>query len=486
MESARPPYAWWPVGLIASAAGLLLLITASDYDYHRDELYFRVLGEHPQWGYADQPPFTPMLVRLGIEMFGDNLWAIRVPAAVLLMLTALVVAAIAREAGGGTAAQALAASAVFGVFPLSSAHVTSTSTPDLLVWAGVLFFVVRALLWGRPWAWLGAGIVAGLGLWNKHLVVLLLVCLAAGLLLAGPRSVLWSRHLWFGVAAALVIGAPNLIYQVVNGFPQAEMAAAIAENKGDESRVMLLPLQFAWLALPPVWIAGLVVLVRDPRLRRLRALAVAYPLMLVVVFVVAGQPYYTAGLLLGLHAIGAVAVARWAAGRRGRQLLTGGAALVMSAAAVVSSLPVIPEEDLAGTLPAEVNQTIADQVGWRDYVWQIGTVWAGLSAADKARSVLFTGNYGEAGALDRYGPSLRLPEVYSGHNALHEYGPPPDSKKIVIAVLDTPPEGLGTCAAKTTLRNSSGVENEEVGIRVHVCRMDRPWSLVWPELQHYD
>ncbi|GIF35887.1 hypothetical protein Axi01nite_01980 [Actinoplanes xinjiangensis] len=486
MNSGRWPFAWWPAGLIASAATLLLLVTANDYGYHRDELYFRLLGEHPQWGYADQPPFTPMLVRFGIEMFGDTLWAVRVPSAVLLGLTALVLAAIARETGGGTVAQALAAAGVFAVFPLSSAHITSTSTPDLLVWTGVLFFVVRALLWGRPGAWIGAGIVAGLGLWNKHLILLLLLCLAVALALAGPREVLRSRHLWLGVAAAAVIGAPNLLYQVMHGFPQAEMAAAIAENRGGESRAALLPLQFALPPLPPVWIAGLLVLVRDSRLRRLRALAVAYPLMLVVVLVTAGQPYYTAGLLLGLHAIGAVAVERWLTGRRGRQILAGSTVVVTAAAAVVLSLPVIPEKDLAGSLPAEVNETIAEQIGWREYVWQIGTVWAGLSEADRDRTVLFTGNYGEAGALDRYGPALRLPAVYSGHNALHEFGPPPDSKRIVIAVLDTPPEALGTCTPKAILRNSPGVENEEVGTRVHVCRMDRPWSLAWPELQHYD
>jgi 4-amino-4-deoxy-L-arabinose transferase-like glycosyltransferase len=485
MESARRPFAWWPVGLTATAATLLLLITANGYGYHRDELYFRILGEHPQWGYADQPPFTPLLVRFGIEMFGDTLWAIRVPAAVLLGFTALVAATIARETGGGPAGQSIAAAGVLGVLPLSSAHVTATSTTDLLVWLGVLFFVIRALLWRRPRAWLGAGIVAGLGLWNKHLVLLLLLCLGVSLLLAGPRAVLRSRHLWIGVAAAVVIGAPNLIYQVVDDFPQARMAAAIAANKGGESRVMLVPLQFALLALPPVWIAGLVVLVRDPRLRRLRALALAYPLMLVVVVMTAGQPYYTVGLLLGLHTIGAVVVERWATGRRGRQALVAAAVLVTSAAAVVSSLPVIPERAVAGSLPAELNPTIPEQIGWREYVWQIGTVWAGLSAADRERSVLFTGNYGEAGALDRYGPSLRLPAVYSGHNALHELGPPPDSKKIVIAVVDTPPEALGTCVARATLRNSAGVENEEVGVRVHVCRMDRPWSLAWPGLLHY-
>jgi hypothetical protein len=489
MDSARQPIAWWPVGLIAAGATLLLLITANGYGYHRDELYFRLLSQHPQWGYADQPPFTPMLVRLGIETFGDNLWAIRVPTAVLLGLTAIVAAAIARETGGGSIAQPLAAAGVFGVFPLSSAHVTSTAATDLLVWLGVLFFAVRALLWQRPRAWLGAGIVAGLGLWNKHLVVVLLLCLAAALLLAGPRAELRSRHLWIGAGLALAIGSPNLIYQVVHGFPQAEMAAAIADDKGADSRTMLVPLQFALLALPPVWIAGIVTLLRDSRLRRIRALAVAYPLMLVLVFVTAGQPYYTVGLLFGLYAIGAVPAERWVTGRSPRLALLGVAVLVTSVAAVVSALPVIPEKDLAGSPPAELNQTIPEQVGWRGYVWQVGMVHADLSRADQGRAVLFTGNYGEAGALDRYGPSLRLPPVYSGHNELHEHGPPPDTRTIAVAVLDVPPERanelLGSCVPKAVLGNAFDVENEEAGVRVYVCRLSQPWSRIWPRLRHY-
>ncbi|WP_430783604.1 ArnT family glycosyltransferase [Actinoplanes sp. G11-F43] len=190
MESARRPVAWWPVGLTASAATLLLLITSGGYDYHRDELYLRLLAEHLRWGYADQPPLTPILVRFGIATFGDTVWAIRVAPAVLLGLTAIVAALIAREAGGGRAAQWIAAAAVFSTFPLSAAHVTSTAAVDLLIWLGVIFFVVRALLWRDQRAWIGAGVVAGIGLWNEHLVVLLLVCLAAGLLPAGSRC--WS------------------------------------------------------------------------------------------------------------------------------------------------------------------------------------------------------------------------------------------------------------------------------------------------------
>ncbi|GLW32833.1 glycosyltransferase family 39 protein [Actinoplanes regularis] len=489
-EVGREPMAWLPVGLIASAVTLLLLATANRYDYHRDELYFRVLGNHPAWGYVDQPPFTPLLDRLAIEIFGDSVWAIRVPYALMLGLAALLAAMIAREVGGGAGAQSLAASVVFGTFPLSSAHIGSTAAPDLLVWLGVILFVIRALLHDRPRAWLWAGLVAGLGLYNKHLVVLLLLCLAAALLVLGPRRALRSPWLWAGAAVALLAGLPNLIYQVADGFPQLEMARALAEDKGDESRVLLLPFQFLLLGLPPVWIAGIVTLLRDPRWRPIRALAVAYLLMLILLLVVAGQPYYPLGLLTALFAIGAVPTVRWLDGRPARLRWLVAGVVVFSAMGIATSLPVIPEDRLAGSIPAAMNQTIADQIGWPEYVAQVADAYRTLPAADQGRAVLFAGNYGEAGALDRYGRPLGLPTVYSGHNELHHLGPPPDDKTVVVALLQADParagQLLGACTEHGALRNSAGVENEETEeAHVYICRPAVPWRALWPSLQHY-
>lgn len=476
--------------LLAATATMLLIATADRYDYHRDELYFRLLGQHPQWGYTDQPPFTPLLARLGIEVFGDTVWAMRIPFAILLGVTAIVAAAIARELGGGPAAQSLAAAGVFSAGPLSTAHVSSTATADLLVWLGVVYFMIRALLAGRERAWLAVGLVTGLGLYNKHLVVLLLLCVAAGLLWLGPRHVLTSRWLWAGAGIAVLVALPNLIYQVANDFPQASMAAAIAENKGAESRALLLPLQFVLLMLPPVWIAGIVTLLRDPRLHPLRALAVAYPLMLLLVLATAGQPYYPFGLLYALFAVGSVPTARWASGRRARQSLLAAGVVLSVLMGIGSSLPVIPERSLAGSFAVDANQTIPDQIGWREYVWQIAAVHDELSAADKRRSVLFTGNYGEAGALDRYGAQFGLPAVYSGHNELHNFGPPPEGRTVVVAVLQAPLHQaaalFGACQDKATLRNSLGVENEELEAHIYVCRTSEPWSSIWPRVQHYD
>ncbi|MFI5894726.1 glycosyltransferase family 39 protein [Actinoplanes sp. NPDC051513] len=476
----RRPFAWLPAGVVAAGVTALLLITAGGYGYHRDELYFRMLGQHPQWGYVDQPPFTPLMARAGIELFGDTVWAMRVPAAILLGLVALVAAAIAREVGGGAVAQALAASGAFSAVPLSGAHVTSTADADLLVWLGVIFFVIRALLHESPRAWLGAGVVTGLGLYNKYLVVLLLLCIGASILLVGPRKALLSPWLWAGLGLALLIGLPNLIYQVANDFPQAKMAEAVAENKGDDSRTLLLPLQLVLLAVPPVWIAGIVTLLRDRKLRQIRALAVAYPLMVVLVFVIAGQPYYTMGLLYGLFAIGAVPTERWLSGHLTRQIVAGSAIVALTGFGVVTALPLAPPKTFAG-----LNETIADQVAWPEYVRQVADVYESLPPDDQRRAVLFTGNYGEAGALDRYGKGL--PEVYSGQNELHHFGPPPDDKTVAVVVFQAPPTVLGgRCEARAALHNSEGVENEELEAKVYVCRLAEPWHTLWPRVQHYD
>jgi 4-amino-4-deoxy-L-arabinose transferase-like glycosyltransferase len=479
----RRRYAWLPVGLVAAFATALLLATATRYDYHRDELYFRLLGQHPQWGYVDQPPFTPLLARLGIEIFGDSVWAMRVPFALLLGVIALVAAAIAREVGGGPVAQSLAAAGVLSAIPLAGAHVAATAIPDLLVWLGVLFFVVRALLHHSDRAWLGAGLVTGLGLYNKLLVVLLLLCLAAGLLVAGPRRVLRSRWLWAGVGVALLVGSPNLIYQVVHDFPQTKMAAALADEKGAESRTLLLPFQFLLLAVPPVWIAGLVTLLRNGRLRPIRALAVAYPIMLVLLLIIAGQPYYPVGLLFGLYAIGAVPTERWIAGHTPRKIVLTVGVVVLTVGALFSSLPLLPPDKLG--FVADVNPTVGDQIGWPDYVQQIAAVYAALPPDDRSRAVLFTGNYGEAGALDRYGSPYGLPAVYSGQNELHNYGPPPDYRTVAIVVAEGTPTRLSPCEPKAKLHNRYNVDNEELEATVYVCRPAQPWSVLWPGLQHY-
>ncbi len=492
-EPGRPPVAWLPIGGAAATAGAVLLATNHRYDYHRDELYFRIL--RPAWGYVDQPPLTPLLARASAAVFGDTVWAMRLPATLCVVAAIVLTVLITRELGGGRRAQQLCAwGYAFAGVPLVFGHIMLTATVDLPVWAAVILFALRALLRGEPRWWLAAGAVTGLALYNKHLIVLLLVSLAVGLLWLGPRSVLRSRWLWTGVGLAVLVGSPNLIYQATHGFPQLDMAAALSENKGGETRLQLLPFQLLLLGPPvtAIWVAGLVAVFRRPAWRPARALAGAYPVLLVIVLISGGQVYYPVGLLGFLFAAGCVPTVDWVARRPGRRraLVVAGLAL-NTAVTVVLALPLVPVDVLGETPIPAINQGTRDQIGWPAYTREVAAAYTALPEADRAKAVILTGNYGEAGALDRYGPEYGLPlPIYSGQNQLYEYGPPPEMATVAVVVgLPLPylQTRFGSCTTAGVLDNGVGVDNEEQGRIIAVCRDPvGGWAATWPRLQHFD
>src|ERR1700688_2949294 len=101
-----------PVALaIALPTFVVHLALANRYDVFRDELYFIICGRHPAFGYADQPPLVPLLAA-STQMFGENLFLLRLPAVLAAAALTLVTGAIASTLGGGRAAALIAAIAV--------------------------------------------------------------------------------------------------------------------------------------------------------------------------------------------------------------------------------------------------------------------------------------------------------------------------------------------------------------------------------------
>ena len=482
------PFARWPVISAALALAVTLVVVAGQYGYHRDELYFRMLP--PAWGYVDQPPLTPLLARVFSEVVADEVWALRIPATVFAVASVLVVALITREVGGGALAQGLSAwGYAFASITLSMGHVFLTASLDLLVWPAVILAAIRALLRGHGWWWCVAGVIAGLSLYNKYLIVMLLVSLAIGLLVVGPRRVLWSKWVLGAVGLSLVIGLPNLVYQAVNGWPQLAMGAALSSHNGDEVRVMMWPFLLLMLGPPLVlfWVAGLVALARRRRWRPIRFLVVAFPVLLALVWIAGAQFYYPYGMLAVLYAIGCVPVAEFALRARWRKALVVGAIVLNSLVCAAISLPFVPLGVLGATPIPAINAATPDQVGWSTYVSQVDRVAERFN--DGRDVVILASNYGEAGALARFGAPDQ-PAVFSGHNALHSLGPPPPTARNAIVVGAMLPQVAGyfsTCTIVDRLSNDVGVENEEEGQPIAVClgRLEE-WDTIWPSLKHLD
>lgn len=491
---ALPPLAWWPVGGIGLATTLLLLAVSGRYGYHRDELYFRQLSESPAWGYVDQPPLTPFLAGVAIDVLGDEVWALRVPAAVLAGVLAVLLALVAREVGGRGVAQTVAALGAGSATPLISGHILLTASVDWPLWILVSLFAMRALLRRQPAWWVAAGVVAGLATYNKWLIVLLLLGLAGGLLLVGPKRVLRDRWLWAGVGALVVLALPNIVYQLSNGVPQAQMLGSLT---GDAARLIFVPAQALAIGPPAVllWGAGLVALLRREDLRPVRSFAVAYLLVCGLLIALAGQFYYTVGLLLVLYAVGAAVAERWVADEDAKRRARSGHLWRLVGINVVTSalvaLPLLPVGVLGQTPVPLMNPAAGDQVGWPEYTAQVAAAYRTLPPQQQDGAVLIADNYGESGALDRYGPELGLPEVYSGHNSLYDLRRPPQDARVAVVVvqgdrsaafLDTV---FRTCRDAGVLDNGLQVGNEEQGTVIRVCEDPLAgWAQLWPSWRY--
>jgi 4-amino-4-deoxy-L-arabinose transferase-like glycosyltransferase len=500
LHPSRPvrPIAWPWLLAVAGGVAAVLAVFAGRYGYHRDELYYLVAGRHLAWGYDDQPPLIPALAR-GIDELWDNpLIPLRLISALVVAVNVLLVGLIARELGGGRGGQVLAAACwATAPFVMGAGHLMSTSPFDVLVWTLLGYLLIRWIRTRDDRLLLALGPVLGVGMLIKNLPILYAVALLAGVLLAGPREVFRRPQLWVAAAIALAIWAPNLWWQASNGWPQLEMTAAIREDAGYGGRLGLVPSQLLLMGPPlaPIWIVGLWRLLRSADLRPYRALGWAYLVTLLLVLVTGGQAYYPAGAYPALFAAGAVAAAAWVrrageAGRRRRLALVGAAVALTGVGTLALSLPVYPVSALADSPQPAVNDENGETVGWPELAGAVGEVYDALPAAERDRAVILTGNYGEAGAIDRYGGRLGLPAPYSGHNAYWRWGPPPEGADGPVIVVGWWSEAeltpyCGSVTRVATVDNGYGVENEEQGAPIRVCRnRTDSWAAIWPRLRH--
>lgn len=478
----RPPRGAW---YVAGAVLALLLAVSGRYGWHRDELYFRVAGNHLDWGYIDQPPFTPLLARIADEVAPGNLLALRLAPALATAATVLLGAALVRELGGTRPAQVVGAGVVAASgFVLGAGHLLATSTFDLMAWMAALVLATRMLRADEPRWWVPLGAVVGAAMLNKHLIVLLVVSLVVGLAVERRRRLLLTPWAVAGAAVALVLAAPNLLWQAANGWPQLDMADALAERLAGENRATLLPLQvlfFGPLVVFLLW-RGAALLGRAPQARAVRPLLWAWPVGLVLTFASAGRPYYVFPLTLAVGLAGVVASERRAAGLRRVVPFVVAGGLV----SVVLAMPVLPES-WAGTV-AGVNEAMVETIGWPELAEQVADVAASLPDAERDGAIVLTASYGEAGALDLLGDDHDLPPVYSGHNSYADFGRPSDDGATVVAVRypQSRLEAFFTdCRQVATVEAPHDVPNEIDGTPIHVCRGLRgTWAQVWPELRH--
>jgi len=444
------------ITVFSVAALLVHLLTNGRYSYFRDELYYIACGRHLAFGYVDQPPLSLLLLRLNQLLLGDSLFAIRLLPALASAAIVALTGIIVRELGGRGWATALAcAGSLCALFYLAVGNFFSMNVFEPLFWMGAVYLLVRIINGGSPTLWLCLGVVLGLGLENKHSTVFFGAGILVGLLLTPERRHFAQKYIWLGGAIAFAIALPNILWEARYHWPTYELLSNIAHSN---KNVALSPMEFivqqAVFLNPgtlPLWLAGLVWLFVSHDGRRYRIIGIIYLVTLAEFIFLHGKSYYLAPAYPMLFAAGGVTVERIFATRLKwikPALLT--LVLVTGALFAPTALSVLQPEKLIAYMraihlepprtetshTAALPQVFADQFGWEEMVGSVAHVYNHLRPEDKKRAAIFCQNYGEAGAIDFFGPKLGLPPAISGHQNYFLWGPR-DWNGEVILVLDT-------------------------------------------------
>jgi dolichyl-phosphate-mannose-protein mannosyltransferase len=451
----------WPY-VIALVYFALHLITSTRYGYFRDALYYLACSEHLAFGYVDQPPLIAWLGWLARHTLGTSLPALIFWPALAGAARIVFTAAFARELGAGRFGTILAAAlaATPGVWWVID-HQFAMNCLEPLLWGGLAYAVVRLIKTENPKWWLAFGIIAGIGLLNKYSIVVFAAALLAGLLLTSKRKLLFTPWILAGGAIAFLIFLPNLIWNIQHHWPFLELMHNVRVTGKDvvlppgkyllQQVLMMNPISF------PFWFGGLVFLLFS---RSYRALGWTFVITIAILMIMHGKDYYAAPAYVIVLAAGAVATERLLmserfARRRVRAVLKTACFIWLALGVgplLPLVLPVLPIEtfvhyqshlpfDLPKTETGFIGETLpqyyADEFPWPGMVEAVARVYHSLTPEEQQRTAIFANNYGQAAAIDFFGPRYGLPKAISGHQNYFLWGPRDYNGDIVIVLGDT-------------------------------------------------
>jgi 4-amino-4-deoxy-L-arabinose transferase-like glycosyltransferase len=489
---------------------LMLIAAFSGYGYFIDELYYIACSNRLAFGYVDHPPLSIALLALSRWLFGDSLLAVRLLPSLAAAGTVFLTGMMARRLGGNGMAAIIAALATIAApVYLVMGSFYSMNVFEILIWTGILLLFIKLVQEEQPKYWLAIGLLMGLGLEMKHTMILYSLAVGAGLLLTSSRRFLWSKWLLAGMVVCVALIVPNLVWQFANGFPSAEFYRNAMVNKNiptGPTKVVLQQILFINPLALPLWLAGLAYCLFSREAKTYRFFGWTFLVLLAVMILTqSSRPDRIASMYTILFALGGVAIARISIPIV-RRLVVPAAVIILVAGIVLAApiaSPLLPPSALNNYLSTlgisfdiergkrneALPQWIADRLGWHELAAEVGKVYHALPPDEQRNAVIVSTNYGEAGALELYGPEFGLPPVYATHNSYFLWGPPSDSVKTYIAVFvnrrdieqkfeSVEEAGVQTCEYCT---------RPQQRIPIYVARGPRfAISAAWPGFKIYD
>lgn len=509
----RQPYAARAIAALSAISFALHVIVnrLSPFGFQRDEFLYMAMGRHLRLWRMDFPPFIAIISQVERFVLGDSIVAVRFLPAVAAGLLVMMAAFIARELGGGKFAQLLAAVAV-ATSPLfiRAPDLFQPVVFDQLWWTLALYALIRLgasarrddTLATEPRWWIVLGVVCGVGLLTKFSLLFFGAALVAAIIVAPQRRVLLTPWPYAAAVIAFAIGSPSIVGQLALGYPVVDQMKTLQGSQlAHVSFWSFVGFQFLWG--PGVLLAwsGALYLVLAKEMQRYRAVGWTCIGAFTLLLVLHGKSYYIGPIYPTLFGAGAVMFERWSAQRTVAIRIASVAILAAYCAFLVPiEMPILPKEVTASYVeraglgvttktnqehPLRLPQDFADMLGWPELVNAVAHVYDSLPPEKRAQVVLVGENYGEAGAMEFYGPKLGLPRVISAAGSYWFFGPGEKPGTVVISLGVTQhdmEQFFGTVTYAGKVLNDWGVP-EEQDVSIYVGENPKETlQVLWPKL----
>ncbi|MEM6842222.1 MAG: glycosyltransferase family 39 protein [Bacteroidota bacterium] len=463
--------------------------------YHRDELLYFSLGQHPAFGYASVPPLIGWLSAAISGLLGYSVFTARLIPALFSGFMVLLVASMTRELGGKPYARILAAIAIMcAPFTLRTFFLYQPVFLDVTFWTLLFYFTLRYLNTEDGLYLMLMGILSGLAMLNKYLIGLLILALLLSLLVTRYRTAFQKKEMYWGLALALLIFLPNLIWQFLHDLPLVTHLQELNETQlvnvsyaNFLSDQLMMPFAATLLTIP-----GLIYLLVRPQNVKYRALGIAALLVVISLLLLRGKSYYTIGVFPVLIAAGAAfyeqiiqpKYLRWA----------------LPVLLVILTIPILPiglpiykpaglisyfdhlekeygldlgrrfEDGTIRSLP----QDYADMLGWES----IATIarQAHETIPEGEQGIIYGENYGQAGAVSIIGEQWNLPYPLSFSDSFRYWLPDsiPLEVKHLIYINDELGSDVGSAFSQIKIIGKvSNPHAREYGTTVYLCSYPR-------------
>ncbi len=472
---------------------LVHLLTNGQYGFHRDELYLIDCTKHLAFGYVDMPPLTSFFAKLTIILLGESLQGLRFFPALLSSIIVFMTGLMAKEMGGKIYAQILASlTIVVAPIYLIAGNQFQTIPLDQFFWVLTCYLFIRFINTNNQRLWLLIGFVVGLGLLAKYSIAFLAFAIFIGILTSKQRKFFIGKWIWFGALISLLIFLPNIIWQVRNGFPVLEHMQALRKDESTPTLQFLIEqiLIIHPLTLP-IWVAGILFFILSKQGIKYRILVWIYFIPLLAFLLMKGKSYYMGPAYPILLAAGSIILERKLLQKQINWLEYTIPVLLIVSSVITSPLwlPVLSIEKMKKFGIADLSYDFREMIGWPELVCSVSRVYENLPNDDQKNTIIITGNYGEAGSINHYGSKFGLPLAASGIGSYYYWGPGKPDATIALFVgysEDYLKRYFSDVTVKEVFRNNYGINNEEQGILIILCRKpNKPISEMWTEFKHF-